>query len=177
MTTKTTKAAPLMTFEDIRKEITLIDGQGKKWHERIHRCAVSVLSIWMKNGNKAECAAVLTELAEVTQYGKRAFGQWVLAHLPLEYSEETKAFYAPADTPDKLTKAQAVKAASIKFWEYKPAPTLAEALSDDDQVSRIEKLIKLIEKHHAKPVDGELVNLAALPHLRDAVVALRPIPH
>ena len=156
----------LFKDDEIDAGIVKIAKDAETFQQRIHNYAVSILKVWHDDKDALKAVARINALQDASPYHTRAFSVWVGLMLPLEWSKENKVWYCDKDT---ILKGKPFMAArDLPFWKASP-PTVAKPFIMADELQKIlDKSIKRAEK----PKDGDVVNVAAFKHLREALKVL-----
>ena len=155
---------------EIDAQIVKVNDNAMSLQQKIHNVAVSILKVWHDekdvDGAALKAVARINALQDASPYHTRAFSVWVGLMLPLEWSKENKVWYCDKDT---ILKGKPFMAArDLPFWKASP-PTVAKPFIMADELQKIlDKSIKRAEK----PKDGDVVNVAAFKHLREALKVL-----
>ena len=159
--------------EKIEGMITAIARDADKLQDKIHRLACSILKVWHDASGDVSAANLavdqLTRLQGASPYHRNAFSKWVSQMLPmLEWAEETKVWFIHVDNA-KLMGKVFIAARDLPFWKVAPAP--APEAKPFDMAAELFKLIKRVENHTKKPVEGDVIDLGAMEYLREAAKA------
>jgi len=154
-------------FSEVDKHIGDVTTKAKTLKVKIHSLAVTILKHWHDNPQDGPiCAEKMNALMNASPYHTRAFSQWVGMKGQMKWSEETKSWYVHRD--DKIRGKEFMDARDNPFWEVSPPPEAKPFI----MAEAIERIIKQVEKHEKKPVDGDVFDKSAVKHLRDALNVL-----
>ena len=155
---------------DLPKAILAVQKDGEKLRHKIHNVALSIITAWGKKGiNKDEAAVYFTSLGKASGYHGKALANWISLKTPLQYSEESKAWYAPIDAS---VNGDTFKAARDEpFWEVSP-PQEAKPF---DAIKLLEAILSKQASKQKKGVSPEdhLLNAAAINKVREAIAAMK----
>jgi len=152
---------------EIDAQIVKVNGAAMSLQQKIHNVAVSILKVWHDEkgveGAALKAVARINALQDASPYHTRAFSVWVGMMLPLEWSAEAKVWYCDKDTVLKGKPFMAAR--DLPFWKAS-APPQAQPFIMADELQRIlDKAVKRAED----PKEGDVVDVAAFKHLRDAI--------
>ena len=151
---------------EIDAQIVKVNGAAMSLQQKIHNVAVSILKVWHDDKDALKAVARINALQDASPYHTRAFSVWVGMMLPLEWSDEAKVWYCDKDT---ILKGKPFMAArDLPFWKASPPPAAQPFIMADELQKILDKSIKRAEK----PKDGDVVNVAAFKHLREAIKVL-----
>jgi hypothetical protein len=156
--------------DEIDAGIVKIAKDAETFQQRIHNYAVSILKVWHDekdvDGAALKAVARINALQDASPYHTRAFSVWVGMMLPLEWSKENKVWYCDKDT---ILKGKPFMAArDLPFWKASPAPVAQPFIMADE----LQKILDKAQKRADDPKDGDVVNVAAFKHLREALKVL-----
>jgi hypothetical protein len=173
VTKKTTKpvTVTMFTAEQIDKQIALVVTNAMSLQVKIHSIAVSILKIWHDAKEDEDAAKLACErlnaLQSASPYHAKAFAKWVQMFTNLHWAEETKVWFLNVAEENRVWGKVFVVARDTPFWKVSPPadpkPMMLEEL--------LTKLVTQVEKRLDNPVEGDVVNKAALKYLREAVKA------
>jgi hypothetical protein len=152
-------------IENMPTAIGQVETAAGKLQDRIHSVAMSALYHWREgNVDGQQAAEWMTALWNASPYHAAKLNQWIVSMTPFEFSKETKKFYVHADA--KMKDGAFKKARDLPFFKKFPADKEPKAL---DIWQEIEKLLKRVEKHNEKPVEGDVIAQPAIAGLRDVM--------
>jgi hypothetical protein len=152
---------------EIDAGIVKIAKDAETFQQRIHNYAVSILKVWHDEkgveGAALKAVARINALQDASPYHTRAFSVWVGMMLPLEWADENKVWFG--DVNGVLTGKMFIAARDLPFWKASPPPQAQPFIMADELQRILDKAVKRAEK----PKDGDVVDVAAFKHLRDAI--------
>ena len=155
---------------EIDAQIVKVNGAAMSLQQKIHNVAVSILKVWHDEkgveGAALKAVARINALQDASPYHTRAFSVWVGMMLPLEWADEHKVWFG--DVNGVLTGKMFIAARDLPFWKASPPPVAKPFIMADELQRILDKSIKRAEK----PKDGDVVNVAAFKHLREALKVL-----
>ncbi len=155
------------SFKDVDKHIGDVQGKAKTLKVKIHSLAVAILKHWHDHQQDGQiCADKLTALMNASPYHTRAFSEWCGVMVPMQWSQENKAWFVHKD--DKIMGKQFIACRDTPFWELSPPKEARPFI----MAQEIERILKKAEAHSKKPVEGDEMGVAALKHLREALKAV-----
>jgi hypothetical protein len=170
MANKKSKSAITKTFTcaQIDGAIVAVAKEAGSLQQKIHNVAVSILKVWHDSNGDVDVMHKsfdrLNSLQAASPYHANAFATWVGVQLPMaKWSDESKAWYAHSDDA-KLMGKVFIAARDNPFWKVAPAPKVNPL----DLSAEIARLIKKAEKRIDDPVDGDVIDMAAMKFLREA---------
>ena len=155
---------------EIDAQIVRVGKDATSLQQKIHNVAVSILKVWHDekgvDGAALKAVARINALQDASPYHTRAFSVWVGMMLPLEWSDEAKVWYCDKDT---ILKGKPFMAArDLPFWKASPAPVAQPFIMADE----LQKILDKAQKRADDPKDGDVVDVAAFKHLREALKVL-----
>ena len=151
---------------EIDAQIVKVNDNAMSLQQKIHNVAVSILKVWHDDKDALKAVGRINALQDASPYHTRAFSVWVGLMLPLEWSKENKVWYCDKDT---ILKGKPFMAArDLPFWKASPA-TVAQPFIMADE---LQKILDKAQKRADDPKDGDMVNVAAFKHLREALKVL-----
>jgi len=151
---------------EIDAQIVKVNDNAMSLQQKIHNVAVSILKVWHDDKDALKAVARINALQDASPYHTRAFSVWVGMMLPLQWADENKVWFGDVD--GVLTGKQFMAARDLPFWKASPPPVAKPFIMADELQKILDKSIKRAEK----PKDGDMVNVAAFKHLREALKVL-----
>ena len=149
---------------EIDTAILKVADNAKSLQQKIHNLAVSTLKIWHDNGDFETAIKRLNALQQASPYHANAFSKWIELSIPsIEWSKENKSWFIHKDN-GKLKGKAFMAARDLPSWKVKPASEPKPI----DLNALLETLIKRVESRMDKPVEGDVINVAAIKLLRQA---------
>jgi len=152
---------------EIDAQIVKVNGSAMSLQQKIHNVAVSILKVWHDEkgveGAALKAVARINALQDASPYHTRAFSVWVGMMLPLEWAAENKVWFG--DVNGVLTGKMFIAARDLPFWKASPPPQAQPFIMADELQRILDKAVKRAED----PKDGDVVDVAAFKHLRDAI--------
>ena len=156
----------LFKDDEIDAGIVKIAKDAETFQQRIHNYAVSILKVWHDDKDALKAVGRINALQDASPYHTRAFSVWVGLMLPLEWSKENKVWYCDKDT---ILKGKPFMAArDLPFWKASPAPQAQPFIMAD----ALQKILDKAQKRVDDPKEGDVVDVAAFKHLREAIKVL-----
>jgi len=161
----------MFTAEQIDKQIGLVTTDAVSLQVKIHSIAVSILKIWHDAKEDEDAAKLacdrMNALQNASPYHAKSFAKWVQMFTNLHWAVETKVWYLNSAEENRVMGKVFILARDTPFWKVSPPadpkPMILEEL--------LTKLVVQVEKRLDNPVEGDVVNKAALKYLREAVKA------
>ena len=156
------------TFKDaeIDAQIVRVGKDATSLQQKIHNVAVSILKVWHDDKDALKAVARINALQDASPYHTRAFSVWVGMMLPLQWADENKVWFGDVD--GVLTGKQFMAARDLPFWKASPPPVAKPFIMADE----LQKILDKAQKRVDDPKDGDVVNVAAFKHLREALKVL-----
>ena len=160
------------TFKDaeIDAQIVRVGKDATSLQQKIHNVAVSILKVWHDekgvDGAALKAVARINALQDASPYHTRAFSVWVGMMLPLQWADENKVWFGDVD--GVLTGKQFMAARDLPFWKASPPPKAQPFIMADE----LQKILDKAQKRADDPKDGDVVDVAAFKHLREALKVL-----
>ena len=155
---------------EIDAQIVKVNGDAMSLQQKIHNVAVSILKVWHDekgvDGAALKAVARINALQDASPYHTRAFSVWVGMMLPLQWADENKVWFGDVD--GVLTGKQFMAARDLPFWKASPPPVAKPFIMADE----LQKILDKAQKRVDDPKDGDVVNVAAFKHLREALKVL-----
>jgi hypothetical protein len=157
--------------EQIDRGIVSVGTVATSLKVKIHSLAVSTLKIW-HDAKEDKAAAIvactrLNALQSASPYHSKAFSKWVQEFTNLHWSKEKSCWYVNTAEENRVMGKTFIAARDTPFWKVSP-PSPAQPMMLEDLLTA---LVTRIEKRMDNPVEGDVINKAALKHLREAVKA------
>jgi len=160
------------TFKDaeIDAQIVRVGKDATSLQQKIHNVAVSILKVWHDekgvDGAALKAVARINALQDASPYHTRAFSVWVGMMLPLQWADENKVWFGDVD--GVLSGKQFMAARDLPFWKASPPPKAQPFIMADE----LQKILDKAQKRADDPKDGDVVDVAAFKHLREALKVL-----
>jgi len=151
---------------EIDAQIVKVNGDAMSLQQKIHNVAVSILKVWHDDKDALKAVARINALQDASPYHTRAFSVWVGMMLPLQWADENKVWFGDVD--GVLTGKQFMAARDLPFWKASPPPVAKPFIMADE----LQKILDKAQKRVDDPKDGDVVNVAAFKHLREALKVL-----
>jgi len=152
----------LYKVDQIKAATTKVAKDAKSVRDRLHSLLASTVYHWFSGNMKPEdVAGAINVLVEASPYHRKAVAKWVAEMTPLQWSDETKKFFAHEG--QKIKESVFLKARDVPFWEVSPPPQAKPM----DIWEEIDRLIKKAEHHVEKPVEDDVIDMKAVKALRD----------
>lgn len=145
-----------------------------KLQNKVHNLLISALFIYAKAGHTRaaeaaqECAQRITRIQDNSPWHGKSVAVWVDQLELFEWSDENSVWFAPkADDMRLMTDRFKSIRDGKPFWETKPPSKATPYNNLDDLVKWVEKSTKRAQK----PKDGDVIDLALVRRVRDAMKA------
>lgn len=149
---------------EIDTAILKVADSAKSLQQKIHNLAISTLKIWHDSGDFETAIKRLNALQQASPYHANAFSKWIEFSIPeIQWSKENKSWFIHKDN-GKLKGKAFMAARDLPFWKVKPASEPKPI----DLNALLETLIKRVESRMDNPVEGDVINVAAIKLLRQA---------
>ena len=153
--------------DEIDSQIVKVNGSAMSLQQKIHNVAVSILKVWHDDKDALKAIARINALQDASPYHTRAFSVWVGMMLPpLMWAKENKVWFGDVDAV--LTGKEFMAARDLPFWKASPAPVAKPFIMADE----LQKILDKAQKRADDPKDGDMINVAAFKHLREALKVL-----
>ena len=163
-----TKVKLFGSVADIEGAVGRITKAAGKLQEDIHKTAVSVLKLWHdKKVEAGDAARLLSALQSASPYHQNAFSKWVAEFTNLQWSDETKVWFAHPSDDNVLKGKVFMTARDTPFWKVSPP----KAANPFDMMAELQRIITKAAKHMEKPVEGDKVDMELLRQLRTIISA------
>jgi hypothetical protein len=163
-----TKVKLLSSVAEVETSVVAISKAAGKLQESIHKTAVSVLKLWYdKKIEAGEAARLLSAIQGASPYHQNAFSKWVGMCTNLQWSGETKVWFAHPSDDNTLTGKFFKQGRDNPFWKLSP-PKAAQPF---DMIAELERIIAKAAKHVQKPVDGDKVDREMVRQLQSIIAA------
>ena len=160
----------MFSDDEIDAQIVRVGKDATSLQQKIHNVAVSILKVWHDekgvDGAALKAVARINALQDASPYHTRAFSVWVGMMLPLEWAAENKVWFC--DVNCVLSGKQFMAARDLPFWKASPPPKAQPFIMADE----LQKILDKAQKRADDPKDGDVVDVAAFKHLREALKVL-----
>ena len=160
----------MFSDDEIDGQITKVNDAAMTLQQKIHNVAVSILKVWHDekgvDGAALKAVARINALQDASPYHTRAFSVWVGMMLPLQWADENKVWFGDVD--GVLSGKQFMAARDLPFWKASPPPKAQPFIMADE----LQKILDKAQKRADDPKDGDVVDVAAFKHLREALKVL-----
>lgn len=158
--------------DTIDAQIVAVAKGFKSLKHKVHSLGVSILKVMHdaktnEEATKVGCAR-LNALMQSCPYHAKAFNSWIAANTNLHWSDETNEWYVNTTEDNRIMGKAFIQARDVPFWELSPPADPKPFIMSD----AIAAVIKRAETRIKTPVDGDVVDVKALKHLREALKAL-----
>ena len=163
-----TKVKLLSSVADVEASVTKIAKAAGKLQEDIHKAAVSILKLWHdKKVEASDAARLLSALQGASPYHQNAFSKWVAEFTNLQWSDETKVWFAHPSDDNVIMGKVFMQARDTPFWKLSPP----KAANPFDMLAELNRIVAKAAKHMEKPVEGDNVDMEILRQLRSLLAA------
>ena len=160
----------MFSDDEIDAQIVKVNDAAMTLQQKIHNVGVSVLKVWHDekgvDGAALKAVARINALQDASPYHTRAFSVWVGMMLPLQWADENKVWFGDVD--GVLSGKQFMAARDLPFWKASPPPKAQPFIMADE----LQKILDKAQKRADDPKDGDVVDVAAFKHLREALKVL-----